>query len=192
MIVVIWVYHKGAENARSFSGESDGFSDGYRKGVQSGKVAEKVAKTWFFRLRFVGGFSTWFSTIYKVFHMVNQFSTKLSTCFFAEISSRRENFGVCAFLAVEKRTFRTRPETIVPQRIEPVLSMVSDANVRFWVFKNAHFSWNKSLDLWAFLRKKFVLFVLCAFCALFFRLPPCVRARIRGTWFLRAQNARYI
>lgn len=139
MIVVIRVYHKGAENARSFSGESDGFSNGYRKGVQSRKVAEKVAKTWFFRFRFVGGFSTWFSTIHKVFHTVNQFSTKFSTWFFAGISSRRKNFGVCAFLAVEKRTFRTWPETLAPQRIEPVLPMASDANVRFWVFKNAHF-----------------------------------------------------
>ena len=123
-----------------FQANPMGFRMGTGRGVQSRKVAEKVAKTWFFRLRFVGGFSTWFSTIHKVFHMVNQFSTKLSTWFFAEISSGRENFGVCAFLAVEKRTFRTWPETLAPQRIELVLPMASDANVRFWVFKNAHFS----------------------------------------------------
>lgn len=64
--------------------------------------------------------------------------------------------------------------------------------MRFWFLKSAHFSKSKSLDLWAFLRDFFVLFVRCAFCALFFRLPPCVRARIRGTCFFDAQNAQDI
>ena len=202
MIVVIWVYHTGVENARGFSVNQVDFEKNTELGYRKAKWPKKLQKLCFSGFGCISGFPH--VGLIRDFAQRKELSCVVrkgpkedskGRCWSEgkfPISSEREKFWVCALLAFKKRTKRTWRQTVGAQGFEAFYTWPRRKFVRFWFLKSAHFSKSKSLDLWEFFRDFFVLFVRCAFCALFFRLPPCARARTGGTCFFDAQNAQDI